>query len=155
VLAAALCVPFMAACSGSSAPSAQNTTSASPTTTVAIAPAAGAAEAAAACHAVNSIKPVTNTSRAAQARYLEEVVAGFGQAKTLAAHAAADDPKWSTLAATAVEEASAFGEIQSASTAGTSSQQPVITAMNQTQTDRPVFIHECQKAVAAAKGSGG
>jgi hypothetical protein len=124
---------------------------ASPTSTVAVDPHAGATEAADACHAVNRIQPVKSQARAAQSRYLKAVVAGFDAAKDLSAKAAHDDPRWAKLADTASQEAAAFQTILSASTVGTQDQGPVIAASNTTNTDRPIFIKECNQAVAAAK----
>ena len=45
----------------------------------------------------------------------------------------------------------AFQTILGASTVGVEDQGPVIAASNTTNTDRPIFIHECNQAVAAAK----
>jgi hypothetical protein len=149
LLAGAVLLPMLAACSGSSSPSAQSTptVSASPS----LDPQAGAAEAAAACHAVNRIPPVKSQGRAAQSKYLKAVVAGFDEAKDLSAKAAKDDPQWVELADTASKEAAAFETILDASTVGTTDQGPVIAASNETNTDRPIFIKECNQAVAAAK----
>jgi hypothetical protein len=149
LLAGAVLVATLAACSGTSSPSAQTTptVSASPS----FDPRAGAAEAAAACRAVDRIRPVTSQKSGAQIRYTKEVVAGFDQAKVLSAKAAQDDPRWAALADTASKEAAAFTTILKASTVGTPDEGPVNAASNETHTARPMFINECNMAVAAAK----
>jgi hypothetical protein len=108
-------------------------------------------EAAAACRAVDRIHTVTSQRSAAQLRYVKEVVAGFDQAKILSAAAAQDDPRWDALASTASKEAAAFETILEASTVGTQDEGPVNAASNETDVARPMFIAECNQAVAAAK----
>lgn len=144
VVATALCVPALTACS--SGGSAATRGSASPPD-----PTAAAAQAAAACRAVDSIVPIRSSQQAAQVRYTREVAAGFAHAKALATQASQEDPRWTRLATTASQEAAAFATLLSASTVGTTSEGPVSAASRVTHVDRPIFIHECNEAVAAAK----
>jgi hypothetical protein len=151
LVVAVMSVLGLAACSGSSSPSALQSasTSTSPSSTPSANPHAAAVEAAAACRVVTSLHGASGTSKAAQAAYSNQVAAAFAKSAELAAIAAQEDPRWSTLEASAKKEAAAFGVVAAATTNGTSDVATVQQTAAVTRTQRPIYVAQCNKALKA------